>query len=181
MNTQVRPRPVGTVTGAKHSHRRGSTIFLFPKIITDGRAFGESDVQGRVDIIAVWPKDELEIVGHSYSQLTVRVLGGSAAGFIPEDPLGGDPRKILTLAPVRNTLLAPLPAPAKKIMVGEKVPSAPAGCAISTGRSLIVTIDRRLSYSETALMAWIVCHREHSVVVVCWIWAYVWSDVQYNR
>ena len=94
-----------------------------------------------MDIIAVWPKDELEIVGHSYSQLTVRVLGGSAAGFIPEDPLRGDPRKILTLAPVRNTLLAPLPAPAKRTMVRDTVLAAPTRCAVSTGRSLIVTID----------------------------------------
>ena len=95
-------------------------------------------------MFAVWPKDELKIVVHSYSQLKVRLFGGSAAGFIPEEPLGGDPREILMFAPVRNTLLAPHTAPAKRTMVGEKVPSAPAGCAISTGRSLVVTIDRRL-------------------------------------
>ena len=92
-------------------------------------------------MFAVWPKDELEIVVHSYSQLKVRLLGGSSAGFIPEEPLGGDPREILTLAPVRNTLLAPRPAPAKITMVGNIVPAAPAGCAMSTGHSLIVTTD----------------------------------------
>ena len=119
-----------------------------------------------MDMFAVWPEDELEIVVDGYSQLTVRLLGGSAAGFIPEDPPGGDPGEILTFTPVRNTLLAPLPVPAKRIMVGEKVPYAPAGCAISTGHSLVVTIDRRLSYSETALMAWVVCHREHNVIVL---------------
>ena len=108
-------------------------------------------------MFSVWPEDEFEIVVDCYSQLKVWLLGGSAAGFIPEEPPGGDPGEILTFAPVRNTLLAPRPVPAKRTMVGEKVPSAPAGCAISTGRSLIVTIDRLLSYSETALMAWVVC------------------------
>ena len=35
---------------------------------------------------------------------------------------------------------------------GNTVPAAPAGCVISTGRSLIVTIDGRLSYSKMALI-----------------------------
>ena len=94
-----------------------------------------------MDRFSIRAKDELKIIICCCSQLKVRLLGGSAVGLIPKEPLGGDPREILTFASVRNTLLAPHPAPAKRTMVGDEVPAALAGCAISTGCSLIVTID----------------------------------------
>ena len=105
-----------------------------------------------MDRFFIRAKDELEIIIHCYAQLKVRLLGGRATGFIPKEPLGGDFREILTFVLVQNTLLAPHPAPAKRTMIRDMVPAASTGCAISTGRSLIVTIDGQLLVSEMVLI-----------------------------